>query len=116
MSLPFSLAGVDELFVETYDGFDREGFARTIGRLGTGSSSGDTIIQTGALPLRRANLTGVSYDADDVATIRGYSETKAEVDFTDGDGVDYSVVVFDFSAKAFTGRWSWTMTLLAMEE
>lgn len=115
MSLPFTLDGVDDLLVEEYSGFDRTGFARLIGVLGSGSSSGDEIIQSGALPLRQASLSGTLYTLADVDTIRGYSDAKDEHTFTDGDGVSRTVVVFEFTVTAYTGRWSWSMTLVETE-
>lgn len=117
MSLPFSITGVGSLLVDDdgYDGFDRPPFATMTSILSNGTSSGDQLIQSGSLPRRQAGLTGTSYLSADIATLRGYSDSKEVVTFTDGDGDTFDVVVMEFSAKAHTGCWDWTMLLVEDE-
>lgn len=117
MSLPFSMTGVGALYVDAdgYDGFDRPPFASLAYLLGDGTSTGDQVIQSGSLPFPQAGVSGTSYDSADIAVLRGLCDAKTTVTFTDGDGVSHVVVVMEFSAKAYTGRWAWTMLLVEAE-
>lgn len=116
MSLPFSLGALERLLVETYDGFDRPNTAELVGLISDGTGSGtDQVLQQGSLPYRQAAVTGTLTEAADVVLARGYYDSREVVVFTDGDGEVHQVRLLEFSARAFTGWWTFAMQLLEVE-
>jgi hypothetical protein len=115
MPLPFTIGAVAELYVQDYDGFDRPPHVSVVSTLSDGIASGNQVLQSGSVPLRQATATGTLYNESDVILLRGYQESSEAVAFRDGDGREYTVRVLEFSARAFTGRWSFGMSLVAEE-
>lgn len=111
MTLPFTLGGVTLFLVDTYDGFDRPNSAQLVGLLGDGSTGGDQVLQEGNSPFRQATLTGTLVSSADIALVRGYYDSREQLIFTDGDGVDHSVRILEFSSRAFTEYWTFAMQL-----
>lgn len=112
MAYPFALGTISAFLVETYDGFDRPNRAALVDLISDGTSTNDQVMQQGGQATNQATVTGWLYESADVVLARGYRDSKEIVDFTDGDGATWSVVVFDFTAKSLTGRWRFTATLV----
>lgn len=116
MSLPFTLGGIENLLVEVYDGFDRPNTAQLVGLLSDATGSGtDQVLQQGSMPYRQASVSGTLVEAADVALARDYFDSREVVLFTDGDGEAHQVRLLEFSARAYTGWWTFAMQLLEVE-
>lgn len=75
--------------------------------LSDGTSERNAVIQGSGLTLRQAVVAWQTVPEEDVKTIRGYASTKEEVTFTEEDGTERPVRVFDFSAsKGHANLWT----------
>jgi hypothetical protein len=113
VTLPFTLGDVTLFLVDTYDGFDRPNTAQLVSLLGDGSGSGnDQVLQQSNSPYRQTTLTGTLTSLADVTLVRDYYDSREELPFVDGDGGIHTVRILEFTARAFTGWWTFAMQLL----
>lgn len=111
-----SLGSVTTLLTTAYSGFDYPSYGTVVPLLSDDpSSGGNAVLQSSALTLRQASLTANAED-DDANVLRGYYETKTEINFSDFDDTNRRVVVLDFSRTNIkSGLWECSMTLLEIE-
>jgi hypothetical protein len=118
MSGPFSLGTIDVLRVAPngFQGWDYPKFGTTHRRLddGTGTSTGNELLQSArSIPNRRTQVSGNFIDRTDLNILRGYNETKEQVDFTDDNGEVVPCVVLEFTAtQVWPEYWVFSMELM----
>lgn len=108
----FLLGSVDPLLVEVFEGFDRPQTATLVGLLSNGTSIRDAVLQQGETPFLQAQLTGVLTEAAHLAAMRAYYLSKEPVTFTDGNGNQTDVRVFEFRHTDLTDWWTFQATLI----
>src|SRR5258706_6317063 len=118
MTGPFSIGAVTHLRVapDGFDGWDYPEFTTTHRRLDNGTGTvGNEVVQSGSsVPARRARVAGNFIDRTDLATIRGYNQSKAIVVFTDDHGDAVNCIVNTFGAvQVWPGYWTFDMDLIA---
>lgn len=107
-----SLGTVADLMDATFTGFDYPQNAQVVGLLAKDSSGGNAVLQQSGLGFRQATLALWAEDAD-MATIRGYYETREAITFTDFDGATSTVRLLDFTRSLkLEGLWDVTVTML----
>lgn len=113
MSLPFTLGTVELFLVATYNGFERPNSMQLIDLLDDGTGLGnDQVLQQGNSPYKQATLTGTLASLADITLVRGYYDSREELTFMDGDGVEHGVRILEFSSQAYTGYWVFSMSLI----
>ena len=110
-----SITGI--LVHSNYEGFDYPEVAGVTPLLGDGSSSsGNAVLQGGALGFREAAIAGTILGSTDAGSLRTYYQNKTAVTFTDDIGTSYTVRVMDLKMSrievASTPGWAFSCRLV----
>lgn len=105
-----TIGGVGVLY-GSYDDWSYPQFGTLVDVLSDGSSVDNQVLQSSAVPRRRATVTGWLQSQADVDALDAYTASKEIVPFDD-DGLTRDVVVMDFShPRVQPGLWSCTVAL-----
>lgn len=101
--------------VHRYSGWDYPQFGQVVSVLSDGTSVRNEVIQGGASPRRRAELSGALTSAGDIATLRGYNLSKEVVEFVH-DSETLNAHVLDFSvARSRAHPWLYEYSISLIE-
>ena len=113
------------LSVTSFGGWNYPSFGNVVAILSDGSSTGNEVLQSAAVPRMRATLAGKMYSYADVQAMHAYNASKETVTFIEADeavsdGGEYrSVNVLDFSVdRSSPGNdlfWTYSLTLIEAE-
>lgn len=107
-----SLGAIDPIIINDWDGFDQPERGRVTPLLGDGTSTtGNAVIQQGALGFPAGTLGGVITSSASLALLRGYADAKDQIAFIHG-ATTYQVLVFNLrtSRLMLSGDEAWTFT------
>jgi len=116
------VVGSVTLSVAQMNGWNYPSFGNLVAILSDGSSTGNEVLQSAALPRMRTTITGKLFDYDDVLALHAYNASKETTTFTETDeavsdeGESRSVNVLDFTAdRSAPTPWMWTYSLVLVE-
>lgn len=113
MSL-FTLSSIDPLWVITFDGFDLPDDISTVGILGNGTSAFNAVLQSAGTGLPEASITGISFEASEIASLQALRQSEAHVSFYEPLG-SHNVVLRTFRVSQNAGGpWPWSMMLVEL--
>lgn len=111
--MTFALGSITDLNVQSWEGFDYPEIATVTALLGNGAATGNAVIQSSALTIRRSRIAGTIQSSSDLSALRAAYEGKTVITFTDDDAATYSVYVFDLQVnRIFPSVWNYSATLV----
>lgn len=112
--MSISLGTIDPFNVQQWDGFDYPEYATITPLIGDGSSTtGNAVVQSSALTLKEATISGTLTNSTDLSDLRGYYQSKGEALFTDDASNTTVVRVFDLRiSRVFINVWNYSCRLV----
>lgn len=99
--------------VQAWTGFDYPETAQVVRLLGDGVDVGNAVVQQSAIPFREATISGTLTSSTDVGNLRTYYAGKTVQTFTDNDGTNYSVEIFDLVVSLiYPSVWTYSCRLV----
>lgn len=112
----FAIGDIDPLLVQRFSGFDTPTNVTVRSLLSGGGAGPHQILQSSGVPFRRAAITGILTEEDDVVIFRSYDLAAEQVEFRDGRGTTYSVWVLSLTIEDDTDWWSFSAELIDIGE
>lgn len=106
-----TLSGTTQVFDASFSGFDYPASRQVVSLIASDSAGGNAVVQQSGLGIRLAELSGEMFRTD-LDLVRDAYDTGEPTQFTDHEGVVWSVVILEFAASyRFSDLWGFNLRM-----